>query len=243
LSGYPGSLYFLARRALARGWNVPMRSVVTWGDNLVPHYRRTIEQAFGRRVFDTYGCAEGMQVSAQCGSGPHYHVHMLDVIVEYLDDDNLPVPVGRPGHIVLTRLHPGPMPLIRYRIGDVGTAGTDTVCGCGRQWELMDSIQGRNTDVVVTPSGNRLIVHFFTGILEHFREIEAFQVEQNELDSIDLRIVPTPEFDGEVAESVRLRLSEKGAADLKIHIEPVSNIPIPPSGKHKFVISKVSVDR
>ena len=39
LWGYPGSLYFLAKRALQRGWNRPLRSLVTWGDNLFKHYR------------------------------------------------------------------------------------------------------------------------------------------------------------------------------------------------------------
>ncbi len=66
--GYPGSLYLLARRAAARGWNRPLRSAVTWGDMLHPHYRREIETAFGTRVFDTYGCGEGFHVAAQCGT-------------------------------------------------------------------------------------------------------------------------------------------------------------------------------
>ena len=83
--GYPGSLYYLAKRARINGWNQPLTSLVTWGDMLYQGYRSEIEQVFGARVFDTYGCAEGIQVSAQCGCENNYHIHSLDVIVDCLD--------------------------------------------------------------------------------------------------------------------------------------------------------------
>ena len=236
LWGYPGSLYFLARRAIESGWNQPLHSLVTWGDNLYPHYRETIEQAFRTRVYDTYGCGEGIQVSAQCGSGETYHEHSLDVIVEYLDDNDQPVPAGTPGHVILTRLHPGPMPLIRYRVGDVAISGGERNCPCGRAFAVMESIEGRDTDVILTPSGNRLIVHFFTGILEFFSEIDAFQVIQHEADSMVVRIVPTKSVGTEVRESIISTLKERGASDMTIMLDFVDEIPVPPSGKRRFVI-------
>jgi phenylacetate-coenzyme A ligase PaaK-like adenylate-forming protein len=215
---------------------------VTWGDNLYHHYRKTIEDAFKTRVFDTYGCAEGMHVSAQCGAGGNYHVHTLDVIVEYLDDHGEPVSPSQPGNLILTRLYPGPMPLIRYKVGDVGIAGESHVCRCGRGYDVMQSIQGRDTDVVLTPSGNRLIVHFFTGILEYFEEIDSFQVVQEDPSSIILRVVPAGEFSNETRQRVIDALRRKGA-DLHIELELVKEIPLPPSGKRRFVINKLSSPR
>ena len=47
IQGYPGSLYYFARRAIETGWNRPLRGIVTWGDTLYAHYRETIERAFG----------------------------------------------------------------------------------------------------------------------------------------------------------------------------------------------------
>lgn len=240
LWGYPGSLYFLARRASEKGWNRPLRSIITWGDNLYPHYRSTIESAFRRRVFDTYGCGEGIQISAQCGQMDTYHIHDLDVIVEFLDDEGNPVAAGEAGNLILTRLHPGPMPLIRYQVGDVGVRGDGRRCECGRGFQVMESIQGRDTDVVVTPSGNRLIVHFFTGICEHFPEIQAFQVVQEEFESMVLRIVPTKDYSQASTERIVSALRAKGAPDLRIDVELVPEIPTAPSGKRRFVISKVS---
>jgi phenylacetate-CoA ligase len=239
LWGYPGSLYFLARRAIEKGWNRPLRSIITWGDNLYPNYRSTIESAFKRRIFDTYGCGEGIQVSAQCGEMNTYHIHDLDVLAEFLDDEGNPVAPGEFGNLILTRLHPGPMPLIRYQVGDIGVRGDGRRCECGRGFQVMESIQGRDTDVVVTPSGNRLIVHFFTGICEHFPEIESFQVVQEKLDSIMLRIVPTKHYSEDSTTKIIAALRAKGA-DLRIEVELVSEIPTASSGKRRFVISKVS---
>lgn len=237
LRGYPGSLYYLARRALETGWNRPLRGIVTWGDTLYAHYRETIERAFGARVLDTYGIGEGMQVSAQCEERGLYHVHALDVIVECVDDEGRPVPAGQTGHLLLTRLHPGPMPLIRYRVGDLGVMSASP-CLCGRGFSTMESIQGRDTDVVVTPSGNRLIVHFFTGILNHFPEVESFQVTQESPDAILVRVVPADGFSRETADRIVAALREKGA-DLEIEVDTVDEIPAAPSGKRRFVINRV----
>jgi phenylacetate-CoA ligase len=239
LWGYPGSLYYLAKYAQKQRWNQPLKSAVTWGDILHPHYRQAIEEAFQTKVFDTYGCAEGIQISAQCEYG-NYHLHVLDAIIEFLDDEGVPVTPGKQGHIVVTRLHPGPMPLIRYAIGDMGIPTDLSNCSCGRGFPLMQSVQGRSADVVITPSGNRLIVHYFTGVLEHFSEIDSFQVVQQTSNLILLRIVPYGIItDGRRTEIINA-LKVKGASDLDIHIEIVDDIPLPPSGKHRFVISEIN---
>jgi phenylacetate-CoA ligase len=236
--GYPGSLYYLARYARKQGWNQPMRSAVTWGDMLFPHYRQEIEEVFKTRVFDTYGCAEGYQISAQCEDG-NYHIHALDVIVEFLDIDGNAVNAGESGNIVITRLHAGPMPFIRYTTGDMGVPGGEDECPCDRGFPLMQSIQGRNTDVVQTPSGNRLIVHFFTGILEHFPIIESFQVIQEDLVLLHLRLVVIEQMTPENEQSIRKALIEHGCRDMKIEIEVVDQIPLTKAGKNKFIISRL----
>jgi phenylacetate-CoA ligase len=228
-------LFAIARRAEQVGWNIPLKSIVTWGDQLHHHYRDLIERVFSAKVSDTYGCGEGMHIAAQCGHGPHYHIHELDVIAEFLDENGYPVPEGKPGRIVLTRLHAGPMPFVRYEIGDVGVASVGKSCACGRNLKLLESIQGRTADYILTPSGNRLIVHFFTGILEHFKEIDCFQVRQEKLDELRLLILPRGPFSRATESAIRHALQEKGA-DMKINVELVSEMPMTPGGKRRFIV-------
>jgi phenylacetate-CoA ligase len=181
-----------------------------------------------------------MQIAAQCGSRNTYHIHALDVVVEYLDDAGQPVREGERGNLVLTRLHAGPMPLVRYRIGDVGRSGKSRRCECGRGFEILESVEGRETDVVLTPSGNRLIVHFFTGILEFFPEIDSFQVVQESPGTMLLRIVPRGSFHEENASRIVEALKARGARELEINVQLVDSIPVAPTGKRRFVIGKLA---
>jgi phenylacetate-CoA ligase len=239
LWGYPGSLHCLARRARQTGVGIQLKSLVSWGDMLHASHRREIEDAFQAKVFDTYGCGEGIQIAAQCGHGENYHIHALDVIVEFLDDDGQPVRAGQRGNLVVTRLHPGPMPLIRYAVGDAGIAGQEGPCGCGRALPGLTSIEGRMTDVVRTPSGNRLVVHYFTAILEHFAEIESFQVRQDSPESIRLLVVPSRTFGENTAGRIVAALQQHGNADLAIEVEKVESIPLTSGGKRRFIISSL----
>jgi phenylacetate-CoA ligase len=238
LWGYPGSLSCLARRAREVGWNQDLQTVVSWGDKVFSSERKEIEEVFGCRLFDTYGCGEGIQVAAQCGGKVPYHVHSLDVIVEYVDEKGDPVAAGETGEILLTRLHPGPMPLIRYAVGDVGRAGS-TPCDCGRAFDVMEDIDGRSADLVLTPDGNRLIIHFFTGIFEHYEEIQQFQIVQDEVDELLLKIVPGKEFSGETEARLVRDLEDHGLRGMNIRVNLVPGIPVGPAGKRRFVLSNV----
>lgn len=238
--GYAGALFLLARRATERGLGLTLDGVVSWGDNLYDHYRRAIEGAFSTRVFNQYGCAEGILVASQCGEHPGFHIFSTDVIVETVDGDDIPVPAGKPGRILLTRLHPGPMPLIRYEVGDIGTLGVDDHCRCGRGLEILSSLEGRDTDFILTTDGGRLNVHFFTLIFEQIPEIEQFQVVQDDLASIQVRVVPGVGYSHQTEEFLRRCMLERGSGALRIDFIPVDDIPAPPTSKRRFVVSNVA---
>lgn len=238
--GYPGSLYFLAKRAGEVGCGIRMKGAVTWGDNLYSHYRKTIEENFGCAVTDTYGCGEGIQIAAQCGcKGAGYHIFMPHVLVEIVDDSGQEVSCGERGNILLTRLDPGAMPLIRYRVGDVGRLKAGGRCSCGRELDSLVCVEGRDTDVVVTPNGNRLIVHFFTGIFEYYSSIETFKVEQEKVEGITVKIVPGVGFTENICKKIEGEIHEKGDPSLEIDFEIVDKISLERSNKRRFVVSKV----
>jgi hypothetical protein len=85
-------------------------------------------------------------------------------------------------------------------------------------------------------------VHFFTGLLESFREINCFQVVQEEIGSMVVRVVPsTPAaVDHSVKRRLVSTLQTHGATDIEIVVETTDSIPTAPSGKRRFVISKVA---
>lgn len=236
--GYPGSLDVLAQRAFELGWNRPLIAASTWGDTLSTRQRDRISNVFSAQVFDSYGVAEGVQIAAQCEEG-NYHIMMLDTVLEILDENDKPVKESEIGRVVLTRLHAGASPLIRYEVGDLAMSAGNKICPCGRTFPLLGGVYGRESDLIYSPEGNRLIVHFFTGILEHFKSIESFQIHQSELESITLLLVPSGQE--EINQNqIKKALDEKGTGGLSINIEIVDEIPLNKTGKRKFVINTMS---
>ena len=238
--GYPVGVYELARRSLEVGPRVSLDGVVTWGDALGGRARSTIEEAFACRVLDAYGLAEGLWIASQCPTSRAYHVHSLDVVLELLDDGGRPVEPGTPGHVVVTRLHAGPSPLIRYRTGDLAIRTTAS-CECGRGYESISSIVGRTADTLLTPSGKRLIVHFFSGMFDHYLDISAFQAAKTHADRLELRIVPSNDRGIASADDVARRI-EAEVPDMKVDIRIVDRVPLTRAGKRRFVIDETARD-
>ncbi len=84
-----------------------------------------------------------------------------------------------------------------------------------------------------------MIVHFFTGIFEHFPEIDSFQVVQSDPRSMVVRVVERSGFDEGTSRRIVAALRDKGATDMEISVESVVEIPASPSGKRRFVLSSV----
>ena len=53
---------------------------------MFPHYRNTIEEVFQTKVFETYGCTEGISISGACSFG-NQHILSPHVYLELIDAD------------------------------------------------------------------------------------------------------------------------------------------------------------
>ncbi len=237
--GYASALYGYAIKAEELGINdIQFKSVFSLGDKMFPHYREKIEKVFHTKVFDTYGCTEGFMMASQCELG-NYHQISAQNYFELLDEKGLPVPDGEPGFVVVTRLDAHKMPLIRFYLGDIAIRPKNPQpCACGRNFPLLEKIVGRDTDLVKTPSGKILIVHFFTGIWEHFQEIYQFRVIQHQLDRFEIEYIPDPStFHPSTLEKLHQIMNEKAGEVLQITFNQVDHIPSTKSGKPQIILS------
>jgi phenylacetate-CoA ligase len=237
--GYASALYGYAQKAEEMGINgIKFKAVISLGDKMFPHYREKIEKVFHTKVFDTYGCTEGFMMASQCEMG-NYHQISAQNYLELLDESGNPVPDGEPGFVVVTRLDAHKMPLIRFYLGDIAIRPKNPQpCACGRNFPLLEKIVGRDTDLVKTPSGKILIVHFFTGIWEYFQEIYQFRVIQHQLDRFEIEYIPDPStFKPEVLSRIHQIMNEKAGEELMITFKMVDSIPATKSGKPQIILS------
>ncbi|HJT19369.1 MAG TPA: hypothetical protein VJ746_02785 [Nitrospira sp.] len=236
VSGYPGILARLAQtvdRNKLRSLHV--RFVTTGGETLTPLMREQIEQAFSVPVYDTYGSIEFHALGWQCPVTSDYHVCDDGLILEVVRGGT-PVPAGERGEVVGTDLLSFAMPLIRYRLGDVVTKGSDS-CLCGRPFSTIRSIQGRVMDYFALP-GDRVVHPYEFGLIK-VPWIREFQIIQNEMDSIVMQVVPFHCPSTAEMQSLIQPIAKIVGSDVRFAVNLVESIPSRRSGKFQVYRSLV----
>ncbi len=237
LAGYAQSLDLFARRAVEVGYNHRLQAAVSWAAMLLPSYRRSVREGFGCRTFDTYGVGEGMQVAAQCGQGDDvYHLFCLGTVCEACRD-GIPVPAGDHGDLLLTRLDPGVTPLIRYAVGDLGVLSNQDSCACGRNLPQMESVVGRASDIIHTPSGKQVICHFFSRLFSSTPTVRRFQIVQRKREAIRIKLEVLPGYTERDGEAIRDEIHDRIDPDLRIEIECVDEIELDDNAKYRYIVS------
>lgn len=235
--GYASGLYAYACLAEKQGISLRFKTVISWGDKMFDHYRKKIEAVFNAPVYDIYGSTEGFVISGQCTQGNH-HVLTPHVYLELLDEKGNEVAPGEIGQVVATRLDAFAMPLIRYYLGDLAIkASPSEHCACGKPYPILKKIIGRDTDIVFTPSGRYLIVHFFTGIFEHVPEIRQFRVIQRTINGIEIEYIPGYGFHAGILEQLKRSIQEFLREPFSVSFSEVSHIHPTASGKPQIIQS------
>ena len=108
---------------------------------------RRIKEKWDVDLFATYSSTEMGATFSECPYGSGGHVHPELIIVEIIGDDDLPVPDGQPGEIVVTTLGVEGMPLLRFRTGDIASKITDR-CQCGRYSYRLTPLIGRKNNMI-----------------------------------------------------------------------------------------------
>ena len=245
IRGYPAAIYMLAR--FIEGEGAPVirpRAVITSGEGVHPFQRELFSRVFDCDTYSCYGSHEATTIACECPEHRGLHVSAENLILEVVDDDDMPLPPGRKGRILITCLHNYAMPLIRYDTGDVGVLSDDT-CPCGRGLPLLETIGGRTADVIVTRSGKTVpgsSLRF--GFLASLG-VEQFQIVQDTYEEVVVKLVVGAGFPRdrlhEVADRVRRHYTAELGEEMDVTVEFVDEILPTRSGKRRFVVSHVPV--
>jgi phenylacetate-CoA ligase len=240
LGGYASSLYVLSQLAVENKVSVKFNSAISWGDKLFDHYKKNIEKVFDCKIYETYGAGEGLMIASQKDLDFMYIMSPC-VYVEILDDAGNEVADGEMGNVVVTSLIHKAMPLIRYKLGDLAIKLPRSEYPSNRELELpiLKKVVGRETDIVITPTGKRLIVHSFTGVFEYFPSVKQFCVIQTNLSGIVIEYIQGNDFQLSVLDKIQSELLKFIAEDFSIEFKEVANIPPTKSGKPQIIISKI----
>ena len=198
VGGFAGNIHLLAQEQLAGRLRIAPRTVTTTAETLKKEARQEIEEAWGTKPFDAYGSTETAVAAAECQEHRGLHIYEDMVILEVVDEDNRPVAPGTFGKKVLaTVLWNYSLPLIRYEISDHLKLSTDA-CPCGRTFQLIEEIEGREEQVIFLEGGAgeevRVEPDLFFDLMVPL-PIDGWQVVQEGKDAITFLVLgPQAEF-------------------------------------------------
>lgn len=236
LVGYASSLYMLAKAQLDERRNIRPRVVFTTADNLLPHYRGVIEDAFGCPVVDQYGCAE-MAIFAAELSPENFLVHPEHGFLEVLDREGRDVGAGEVGEAVCTNFVNATMPLVRYRIGDLVT--TSSVADPGGTRPTFARVEGRADDVIYTQ--DRRPLTRLSPIWKVVDGIAETQVIQDRIGEMDVHLVVTEDYRQDAGrENLLLQeIRKRVGTEMVVRLHYEDEIPKDKNGKFRTVVSRV----
>jgi len=237
IEAYVNPLYLFCRFLRERGLvgTIQPRGAIVSAETLYDYHRDEIESVLGCKVFNRYGCREVGDVAHECSAG-RMHLNVETVFTEFMVDDRPALP-GEDADIVVTPLDLYGMPMLRYRVDDIGSPEVGD-CPCGRSLPLMRMVQGRVQDLIVTRSGQHLTGVFFAHLLKQL-DVQRFQVVQDSLDSLDFSIVPGPAFGRQQIEYVTQKFLEYTRGEIQLRMHITNDIPLSASGKHRVTVSRV----
>jgi phenylacetate-CoA ligase len=238
IRAYPSSLYVVASYMKEKGLKgISPRTIITSAETLLPYQRSVIEERFDCKIRDQYGCSEMAIAVSQCEAGT-YHVHPESGILEVVRSNGEPAAYDELGEIVCTGFINYAMPLIRYRMGDVGQLKRDCRCACGRNFPIVEKIEGRVDDYIKTIDGR--MVGRLDPIFKGAKAIIATQIVQTSQEQIVLRIVPDRDYQEDHGQKVVKELRNRVGNQMEISIVLVDSLPKESNGKFRAVISNIS---
>jgi phenylacetate-CoA ligase len=227
---YPSSILLLAR-SLANDGNRyrgrRLRAIITSSETLTSEHRGIIEGAFRCRIFNFYGSAERVVCIGTCESGK-YHLMSDYGYAEFAPcaDGSLELVGTSFGNYV--------MPWIRYRIGDVVVpAPSDARCDCGRSLPLIEQIEGRVSDSIVTPDGREVMMA--GNILAYIPDVIEGQVRQERPGEVELLLVMARGGQLNIESAKRAVTDHLGCA-MQVSVHCVAAVPRTASGKLRPVV-------
>ena len=239
LYAFPSGIDGILRILEETGQRLPSIQLVMCGGEAVDDsLRARTRKMLGLELRDNYGSTEAF-LAFQCPVGS-YHINAEHVVVEVVDDAGNPAAPGQMGRVLVTTLENYLMPLVRYEIGDYAIAAGGSRCSCGRTLPLLERVLGRQVNMFRRPDGSLTTGWQVVGILRKFPELKIFQVVQKSVDHFCVRYVADLPLSSEHETEIQEKFRAEMWAELKVSLEPVSEIERAPSGKFLITISEVS---
>jgi phenylacetate-CoA ligase len=217
---------FLHERKLSPHY--PRKCIVTGAEKLFDAQREVAEKVFRKPIYERYGSRDAGMMGFQLDipESKDFTVDWPNLLVE-------PETSGPESSILVTKLHADGMPMIRYRIGDLGIfpAGSRP----GHPVFRLHSVVGRTAERIWLSDGRFIHGNQFPHLLKDF-PVREFMVIQSEDFSVEVKIIPDAKFSQESRDSI-LNTISRNLPGIPVTISLVDSILRTKANKWRPVLS------
>ena len=136
---------------------------------------KKIKAKWDIELFSTYASTEMSTAFNECEAGKGGHHHPELIIVEFLDENDIPVKENEAGEITISTLGVEGMPLLRFKTGDVAFHYKES-CSCGRNTMRIGPVIGRRKQMIKY-KGTTLYPAALYDVLSDFEDIQDYYIE------------------------------------------------------------------
>ena len=210
----------------------PTRCFVTGAEKLLPAQRELIREVFKKPVHERYGSRDAGLMAFQYSPEDtlDYEVDWASVFIEPETSDPL-------SPILVTKLHADAMPMLRYRIGDMGRfpAGSKP----GYPIFVLNEVLGRESARIWLRDGRWIAGTQFPHLLKDF-PVKEFMCVQRPDYSVQLAVVPRNGFSEESKRRIH-QIVTQNLPGLEVRVIVVEEVPRTAANKLQPVLSEVKV--
>lgn len=238
LVGFPSSVFEICQIAKAKGLKYSGKAKVFFptAETVLAEHRQVISEVLGCKLVDQYASSEGAPFILECSAG-NLHIHPLTGIIEVVDENLNPAQAGQ---MLVTSFTTHGTPLIRYRIGDsITLAEVSKQCSCGSIFPLVERIEGRTNDYILSPTHGKVNLGNISNSTKDTKGIVCFQLVQNSVDHIEVKLVINKEFDAMQESNFISALRERIGKEVHLSINYVDYIDKEKSGKFRIVKNNI----
>lgn len=240
LYGYVSALVEFARFLETSGLHLPssVKCLITTSELLDEASRALLEGTTGLKVYNEYGCGEVGSIAHECEAG-RMHVMSDNLALECLPAEGMPDGLG---DLVVTDLYNYAMPIIRYRLGDLGELSSEP-CDCGKPYPVLKRIVGRAYDTLVGSSGKKYhpesVLYVFEDLRGRGTDLPPFQAVQAFQGQVEFRFKTDAVGLQQISAIIAPRILAVFDGDLKPTFTIVQKLDRERSGKLRVVKSEI----
>ena len=198
-----------------------LRMVSGVGEGWAESYKKKVEDKYNLPFMTLYGAVEiSPFFASECSERNGMHINADFGILEIVDPDtDEPLAEGEEGELVVTLIQNEAMPLIRYKVGDIGKILPYEVCPCGRTTPKLSYVKGRSSQILKI-GGKKILPIDVEEIVAKIDDLEnEFRIvmDKPETDFLKLKVEYKPEVKD--VKGLRDRVEEMTFDDLGIKSE------------------------